>query len=331
MSTESETTKRYSQRKRVTISYTEDHESEELGGNNDALSQEDGNSDDDLKQSASKDVQNLPEKAQVFEQQPPAFRFMLTFVRYLPGEIRNMIYKLVVLNKSSQVSLESVSLVNISIRRRLAERTCFINSLRNLRLLRVSKIVYQEASSLMYGQKFFFNRLVALQTFLLHLRPQSMVFIRAVGVGTTSSEWQLLPGVSAQVAQLKYLESLSISGLDYTISEKSFDRYLRQTNRPISGWQTSIESMDKYIGTKLARDTFPYIFPFYEQVIHERGVDALVQILSFPAWQHEIFKEGGRRLGKFERLRDVPDSDERKSRRAKIFGDEVVFLLSQDV
>lgn len=81
-----------------------------------------------------------------------------------------------------------------------------------------------------------------------------------------------MPGVASQMLQLHYLQTLKINGLNYTTSSRNFAKYLNSTGRSESTWQVSIESFDKMMGIKLARDIYPFMYTFFHGVIRAKAV-----------------------------------------------------------
>lgn len=197
--------------------------------------------------------------------------------RKLPPELRNAVYRLAVGSLDGVVSLGPTNLTNQRLRRNLEEvdkpgSAGFPNFLRkhfrNLRLLRVSKDIYAEAAVVTYTkQKFAFSRLSALQTFLLLLRPETLDRITHVQVDISEAEWTFMPSVSSQLLQLHYLQTLKITGLCYNTSSRNFTKYLLFTDRNESSWDTTEESFDKLRSIKLARDLYPFMYPFFVGVI----------------------------------------------------------------
>lgn len=263
-----------------------------------------------------------------------------------------MIYKRVVTHQGGPVYMESPPLVATRIRRRLAERvgeedwTLFKERrrFRNLRLLRVSKQVYQEASYFFYKQTFAFHRVSALQTFLLLQRPDTMTRLQHIEARVGDAEWGLMPGVAEQIAQLSNLESLKLVGLNYRTSGRDLYRYLDQTKRPMQEWAVNLESMDKMKGIKLARDTYPFLFPLYKAVVQDRGVEMLAELVHCeearrhgirrwtPTWSN-WYDIAGRRCPKFDKLMGqfhVEPTKERKAITKGAMAEEVARLLDED-
>lgn len=205
--------------------------------------------------------------------------------RELPPELREAVYKLVVGSPDGIISIEPSSLTNLRLRRTLDESFKPISGgwsnwagrkkFRNLRLLRVSKTVYAEAAVVMYTQqKFYFSRLSALQTFLLLLRPETLDRLIHVQVDVGETEWTFMPGVASQLLQLHYLQTLKITGLGVNTSSRNFSKYLTSTGRSESTWAVTMESYDKMKGIKLARDMYPFMYPFFNAVIRAGFVEA---------------------------------------------------------
>lgn len=141
----------------------------------------------------------------------------------------------------------------------------------NLSFLRVSKVIYREAAVVMYTkQKFIFISLAALQTFLLLLRPETLDRVVHIEVKVGRGEWQFMPGVSSQMLQLHYLQTLQVSmsrGCNDPDRSGSLHKHLRSTGRAMSTWEVSEESLDKLIGINAARNMYPSMFPFIHGVI----------------------------------------------------------------
>lgn len=116
-------------------------------------------------------------------------------------------------------------------------------------------------------QKFTFSRLSALQTFLLLLRPETLDRITHIRVDVREAEWTFMPSVSSQLLQLHYLQTLQISGLGYSTSGRNFNKYLLMTERAEAAWSNTEESYDKLRSIKLARDLYPFMYPFFTGVI----------------------------------------------------------------
>lgn len=129
--------------------------------------------------------------------------FRFTFMRF-PGEIRNMIYDLVVLDSNIGLVLEFTSwcphwsktkfkkpprcglwIVEEENKVRNGFRHIFrtppVNSTRNLNLLMINKRIWREAASVLYGQHFGFCSTRALAHFLSRLRPETLGFLRCIG------------------------------------------------------------------------------------------------------------------------------------------------------
>lgn len=213
----------------------------------------------------------------------------------------------------------------------------FARAFRNLRLLRVSKEIYKEAAHLFYKQTFQFHSAATLQTFLLQQRSETMSRLRHIDVTVAENEWNLVPGVSAQLAELVNIEKLSIHGLNHKTSGRDFPKHLSQTGRSISEWDLSLESYDKALGIKLARDTYPFLFPFYRKVIHDRGVDQLLAILDMHVCERvrTVWHSIGWALWRREqplitRYKDVAETEERRKVRDAAVGEEIIRLLVSD-
>lgn len=191
-----------------------------------------------------------------------------------------MIIKVAVCNPNEVVQLEPWALFHNRQRYYLSQparvdrvgtqrldRERFINP----NMLLVCKQIYKEGAPLMYsGQKFHFPKLAGLQTFLLPLRPQTLDLIRWVQVDVAEKEWPLMPAMAHLFLQLRFIEHLEISGLGKTTGFREIGRYLRETDRPVCYWPVTIESFDKIRGIKLARDTYPFMYPLYNPVIRAK-------------------------------------------------------------
>lgn len=136
---------------------------------------------------------------------------------------------------------------------------------RNLRLLRTCKQVYAEGAGYVYSQTFKFQQLPALQTFLLIISPETMDKIKDVELFVANNEWKLMPGIAAKLPTFTNLTRLKISGLSLKHGMRDFVKYLDDTGRNINSFPDTIEAWDKLMGMKLARDTYPFMFPYYKQ------------------------------------------------------------------
>lgn len=207
---------------------------------------------------------------------------------------------------------------------------------RNLRLLRASKQIYEEAAELFYKQTFAFKSATTLQTFLLLQSVETMSRLRQVEVIVRESEWNLMPGVSAQMASLVNIEKLSVLGLSHKTSGRNFVKYLSETKRPISGWEVCLESFDKLSGLKLARDTYPYLYPLFRKVVRDRGVEQLAGMLDlrvsksqeawWPIWRWHPWGD----RTKATQFKNMAETAERRSVRYAAVGEEIVRLLEGD-
>lgn len=266
----------------------------------------------------------------------------------LPGEIRNQIYKYVVTNPGNVVFIESQSLTSTRSRRFLTEGVDRRNwpvlhvrsKFRNLRLLRVCKTIYQETADFVYKQHFKLQRLVTLQTFLLLVRPATLARLRHVEIDIGDPEWHLLPMVSTQLIHLCNLTTLKITGLNYNTSHRDLDRYLQLTGRPISGWEATTDSLDRLNGIKLARDTYPCMFPLYKMVVRDNDIGRLVQVLEFSEnlpghWSNGFtwcsswgWPAGLAAL--FGKVSTTKMTDERRLKTKKAMGEEIIRLVEED-
>lgn len=269
----------------------------------------------------------------------------------LPGEIRNEIYKYAVTNTGNLVYIKSQSLTNTRSRRFLSEKvdeefSAYFwrrwrhrdtrNKFRNLRLLRVCKTMYRESADFIYGQRFKFYRLVTLQTFLLLLRPATLARLRHVKVCLGDSEWQLLPMFSTHLIQLINLTTLKITDINTDICRKNFVSYLQRTDRPLSSWEITGDSLDKLNGIKLARDIYPFMFPFFKMMVRDNGIGRLVQMVDFR------YQENYSCLGKeqiyrglwvaspFDRFKARRITDERRLLMRTAMGEEIIRLMEED-
>lgn len=192
-------------------------------------------------------------------------------------------YKFVVGSHDGTVNIESSPLINPLLRRTLREpywsthdqkkEWADLIRFRNLRLLRVSKAIYQEAAVVMYTrQKFVFTSLSTLQTFLLLLRPETLDRVTHVQVFVIQTEWHLMPGVALQMLQLRYLQTFEFPR--FVFWRRDFAKYLDDTGRPQSTWPVNVESFDKIQAIKLAKDTYSLMFPFFNAVIRAGPGDA---------------------------------------------------------
>ncbi|KAJ4391504.1 hypothetical protein N0V93_005122 [Gnomoniopsis smithogilvyi] len=294
MSSPSDPGRRYPKRQRTAVTYSEtansqdelDQDSETVDQANatspaakdqvSASDDDDDDDDDDDEWTLQPNQKKHTEKPKVKKhriKEPKPFPFM-----NLVPELREAVYKLVVGTPDSVISIQSTTLTNWRLRRNIYEvyrphpdRWVHFSDharFRNLGLLRVSKGIYEEAAVVLYTKhKFVFLRLTALQTFLLLMRPQTLSRLIHVHIHVSDSEWNFMPGVASQLLQLRYLQTLKIFGLGCTTSNRNFAKYLIATGRPMSTWPTTVESFDKLKGIQLARDIYPFMFPFLNAVI----------------------------------------------------------------
>ncbi|KAJ4420316.1 hypothetical protein N0V82_004415 [Gnomoniopsis sp. IMI 355080] len=291
---------RYPKRRRTAVSYNEAAASEDefdevsdpttaVSDNSTAAKDEAESSDNDedwTLEPNSKKRSKTPIIKKPKTKKPKPFPFMK-----LPPELRDNIYKLVVGSPDGIVAIEPASLTNARLRRTLEESYKPVvggrnltrltswtarKRYRNLRLLCASKEIYEEAAPVLYTkQKFVFLRLSALQTFLLLVRPETLDRLVHVHVHVGETEWTFMPGVASQLLQLHYLQTLKISGLGFSTSSRNFSGYLNSTERAESTWPVTLESYDKMKAIKLARDMYPFMYPFFNGVIRAGFVEAL--------------------------------------------------------
>lgn len=176
------------------------------------------------------------------------------------------------------VQLDSMFLSNNShLRRNLAQQKASTTSwdvwrdrklYRNKNLLLACKQIYHEALPLIYSkQKFIFTRLCALQTFLLPMRSETLDLVHCVRVNVGKEEWHMMPAMASLMLKFRFIESLQIYGLGKTTSTRCISKHLKATNRPLSSWPVSLKSFDRLQGIKLAKDMYPFMYPFFNHII----------------------------------------------------------------
>lgn len=231
-------------------------------------------------------------------------------------------------------------MANLLIRRQLGEPNHIPAHLRrddgpirNLRLLRTNKLIYQEAASELYRQTFLFRSASALQTFLLLQRPETMSRLQRVEVQVAETDWMCMPGISAQIGQLVGLKKLTIRGFGGK-TNRDICRYLVSTNRPAQGWKVNVASWDKLTGIKIARDLYPYLFPLFHKIVHERGVDGLAKLMEFEGspWGSNNSNGHCSTARTFIPVQNEgdPKAEERRILRATTMSQEIVKLMEQD-
>lgn len=264
---------------------------------------------------------------------------ILTPTRELPTELRLLIFKHTLVNPDGIVSLEAQPLTHLRVRRKLHDRSALPwpskgkRPSQNLQVFRVSKKVYGEAADIFYRQIFSFKNASAMQTFLLLQRPETRPRLRHFQVNVSDSEWALMPGIAIQIAQLVNLKKLEIAGLGEKTNCRDISKYLISTGRPPSAWHVTLASWDKLTGIKLARDTYPFLYPLFAQVIRDQGVGKLAEMIEFDSdpWKFLWSSRSWRHFeDKFYRFKSMPLSTERRISRGAAMADEVVKLLEQD-
>lgn len=211
--------------------------------------------------------------------------------RRLPPELRNKIYRLSLETPTGVVHL-GMQAINASRTRRVLfegdgspwgfnayhRSAMYKTSSRNLALLRVSKTVFGESIGYVYSQTFNFNRLPALQTFLLRMSPDTIARMTNIELTVTESEWALLPGISAQLAENSNLVKFKINNIGGHTG--NFIKYLKASNRPIDTWVMNQENFDKLLGIHFARDIYASMYPFLTKTVKDKGIEKLLDILD---------------------------------------------------
>lgn len=161
-----------------------------------------------------------------------------------------------------------MSLINGRLRRRLVELVHVSGQapLRNLRLLRVCKQIYAEASGYLYSQKFHFKHLDSLQTYtLLVRRPETKAMLTNIHVMVHDNEWKIMPSVSEKLTGFTNLTSLKIEALhSKTVEGRDYCKYLGECGRSIDDYPVTLASWDKLIGMKRARDLYAFMYPYFQ-------------------------------------------------------------------
>lgn len=243
-------------------------------------------------------------------------------------------------NPDGIVHIESHNYSALKLRQRLAEhieprrysKSTGFHFHRNLRLLRANKVIYNEAADVFYRQVFSFKTALALQTFLVFQRPETLPLLRRIHVDVSKPDWKLMPSLSVQIGQLVGLEKLKISGMLPTTTYR-LDKYLAYTKRPREDWENSVVGWDKLRSIKLAKDLYPFLFPFFHKVIADRGVGGLTRIFETEfegnRWQQHGIPFYLTSLVSLH-VKQTPDTDERRIIRATSMAEEVAKLMELD-
>lgn len=271
--------------------------------------------------------------------------------RELAPEIRNTIYKFSLMEPEGMVYLAQQPSNAYSSRRKLLRgvrdggfgnwgftmpdrSTMQRGSSRNTALLRTSKAVYKEAAGLVYGQTFGFFHLGALQAFLIPLSDTAFAFLRRVEVRVADAEWDLLPGMSLQLA---HLESLKLGGIygRFHGTPTMFTKYLNATARYLYTWDVTLENFDILTGIKIARDLYTYAYPLIQQMVEHGGQEGVQKLLGMldlynnPHVHLDGFRQVRDRFGSFS-SGTIPWSDDRSQTVRVAVGEEMVKMVEED-
>lgn len=130
----------------------------------------------------------------------------------------------------------------------------------NTRLLQTCKQVYHEGASILYGQRFKFSSLGALQFFLIRLDQRTISHLRDIELPTISEPTIFAPLVLSLLAPAINIKALRAPDVD-SVTPKIGD----ETIGPVSWSPTmSVEDWDMLIARNMAKEVYSQMFPFLE-------------------------------------------------------------------
>lgn len=208
-------------------------------------------------------------------------------------------------------------------------------STRNLALLRTSKAVYAEAGAILYGQKLVFTNTVALQSFLVVLRPSQISLLRHVVVGP--DHWAriedrrdvmhyLIPSVFALLAGAHSLETLKPD------MRWLGPRCLTPNKAVIRDESLSIAEWDAVVARIMAAEVYRHLFTYLRPAAAARGIEKVLEVLDvfgddFRIGPFIAFLKGYRQP---RHMFGVEWTEERKAALRKAMDEEIERLLKED-
>lgn len=148
----------------------------------------------------------------------------------------------------------------------------------NFAILRVSKRINTEAMSILYGQKFHFERVEAMQTFLLRVSPAAVGLLRDINCGelVSSLDRKLLPVVFTLLRPAVRLEHLRVENLAYcqcrTLTTQ-LPKTPGQADMTAATW-------DRIVAQHYAMEVYAHMYPYIEASLRNNGVEGTMQILD---------------------------------------------------
>lgn len=173
-----------------------------------------------------------------------------------------------------------------------AYRTYLNNTSNNFAILRTCKEVSAEAVGILYGQKFSFAQIDALQAFLLGLSPATMGLLRHIDIAAYISAytWKFLPMVFALLrpaTNLEYLRVKGIMGFRQNIIEYPIRWAIGNSNMTVAAW-------DALVARQMAQEAYSHMFPYLQTVIRMKGAEDTMKILHIFG---SLFERGPHRDG----------------------------------
>ncbi|ROV96577.1 hypothetical protein VMCG_07782 [Cytospora schulzeri] len=278
------------------------------------------------------------------EEEKP-FRFM-----DLPGELRNKIYKHLLCQPgdspvfigevwSTELCRKRVVFGETNDMRLRAYKAYLSDTFNNFAILRTCKEVSAEAKSIMYGQKFSFYQVEALQSFLLRLSPATMALLRHVDITgyINAVSWKFLPAIFSLLRPATNLDYLNVAD----IQDFKHNTAKRILEHPPNAATMTVEEWDALLAQQVAREVYSHMYPYLQAAIQEKGAANVMKTLHVFG---DLFERGPRRsslglaYGGFLSLRSpnpvvlrATESPARGSVIRAAVGEELARLVANDV
>lgn len=211
-----------------------------------------------------------------------------------------------------------------------------VASTRNLALLRTSKTIYAEAGAILYGQELVFANLIALQSFLVDLRPSQISLLRHVVLRT--GHWARIDGRRDVIHHFMPTVFTLLGGAN---SLETLDPGIRRLGPMRLGLYKavlldetlSVAGWDAVVARIMATAVYYHLFTYLRPAAAVRGIEKVLGVLDVFG---DDFQNGPcptAYIGKLYQPRHVMDAEwteERGAAMKQAMGEEIERLLKQD-
>ncbi|KAK7732516.1 hypothetical protein SLS53_008401 [Cytospora paraplurivora] len=146
----------------------------------------------------------------------------------------------------------------------------------NFGILRTCKAVHAEAMGILYGQKFRFGDIDAMQTFLLRLSPATIARLRHVDCFRfiVQTAWKYAPAIFSLLRPATGLEYLRIEGIS-----KFRGHFDDKVGTEPHGHNMSVQGWDILVARNMAREVYTHMYPYMQVAVREKGAAGIMKIL----------------------------------------------------